>query len=101
MTRAGEETMKRDMKLCGQILTVVEKQPTISLTAVGIEGRNTDEIDFHVMLLKEAGFVDAEQVGSSAGEPMWQVRRLTWAGCEFLERERATERRNTAGGTRA
>jgi hypothetical protein len=93
--------MKRDMKLCGQILTEVEKQPTMGLTPVGIDGRNVDEIDFHVMLLKEAGFVDAEQVGSPAGEPLWHVRRLTWAGCEFLERERAAERRNTAGGNRS
>jgi hypothetical protein len=93
--------MKRDLKLCGQILAEVEKQPTLSLTPVGIEGRQVDEIDFHVMLLKEAGFVDAEQVRASAGEPNWHVRRLTWAGCEFLERERTLERRNTAGGNRA
>lgn len=93
--------MKRDMKLCGQILTEVEKQPTMSLAPVGIEGRNAEEIDYHVMLLKEAGFVDAEHVGSPAGQSLWHVRRLTWAGCEFLERERTLERRNTAGGNRS
>jgi hypothetical protein len=93
--------MKRDMKLCGQILVEVEKQSTMDLAPVGIEGRKVDEIDFHVMLLKEAGFVDAEQVRASAGEPNWHVRRLTWAGCEFLERERTLERRNSAGGNRS
>jgi hypothetical protein len=92
--------MKRDLKLCGQILAEVEKQPTMNLAPVGIEGRNHEEIDFHVMLLKEAGFVDAEQVRAGAGESNWHVRRLTWTGCEFLERERTLERRNTAGGTR-
>ncbi len=92
--------MKREMKLCVDILSEVEKQPSLSLAPVAIEGRNADEIDFHVMLLQEAGFVDAERVGSPAGQPMWHVRRLTWSGCEFLERERATQRRNTAGGNR-
>lgn len=92
--------MKREMKLCVEILSEVEKLPSLSLAPVGIEGRSADEIDFHVMLLREAGFVDAEQVGSSVGESMWHVRRLTWTGCEFLERERATQRRNTAGGNR-
>jgi hypothetical protein len=83
------------MKLCGEILAEVEKQPTLGLTPVDIKGRNPDEIDFHIMLLQEAGYVDAEQVGT-----LWQVRRLTWAGCEYLEKERAMQRRNTAGGTR-
>ena len=92
--------MKRDMKLCGQILAEVEKLPTMELAPVGVEGRNAEEIDFHVMLLKEAGFVDAEQVGRPAGEALWHVRRLTWEGCEYLERERAIQRRNTAGGNR-
>jgi Hypothetical protein (DUF2513) len=87
--------MRRDMKLCGRILAEVEKQPTSGLTPVRIEGSKSEEVDFHVMLLNEAGLVDAEQVRES-----WHVRRLTWAGYEFLERERAIERRNTAGGTR-
>lgn len=92
--------MRRDMKLCEKIMTQVERQPSLDLAPVGVEGHEVEEIDYHLMLLREAGFVDAEQVHGSKGQSQWHARRLTWAGCEWLERERATQRRNMAGSTR-
>ncbi len=92
--------MKRDMKLCTQILAAVEKQPSLELTPVGVEGRHPEEVDYHLMLLNEAGLVDAEQVSRKGGQLLWHARRLTWAGYDFLEKERAAERRNNAGGGR-
>ena len=65
--------MKRDMKLCGQILAEVEKLPTMELAPVGVEGRNAEEIDFHVMLLKEAGFVDAELSALWPQDAQWRI----------------------------
>ena len=91
--------MRRDMKLCTQILAAVESQPSLKPTPVGVEGRNAEEVDYHLMLLNEAGLVEAEQVAHPKGGPaVWHARRLTWAGYDFLESQRDAERRNSAGG---
>lgn len=93
--------MKRDLELCLEILAAVERQPTSNLTTIGIEGREFEEVAYHLMLLKEAGFVEAELVGgANAHEALWQTRRLTWAGHDYLERERTIRRNSTAGGRR-
>lgn len=90
--------MKRDMKLCTQILAAIEKHPTLELAPVGVEGRETHEVDYHLMLLNEAGLVEAEQVQqANNGQSLWLARRLTWAGYDFLENQRAIERRSGGG----
>jgi uncharacterized protein DUF2513 len=92
--------VKRDMKLCAQILAAVENHPTLELTPIGVEGRETHEVDYHLMLLNEAGLVEAERVErANGGQSAWLARRLTWAGYDFLENQRAIERRS-GGGTR-
>lgn len=93
--------MKRDMKLCTQILAAVEKQPSLEPTPVGVEGRETQEVNYHLMLLNEAGLIEADQVEhANNGQSLWLARRLTWAGYDFLENQRAIERR-TGGGLRS
>ncbi len=87
------------MKLCTQILAAIEKHPSLELAPVGVEGREPHEVDYHLMLLNEAGLVEAERVAHPRGGPLWQARRLTWAGYDFLENQRAIERR-TGGGLR-
>jgi DNA-binding transcriptional ArsR family regulator len=88
------------MKLCTQILAVVEKQPSLEPTPVGVEGREPQEVNYHLMLLNEAGLIEAEMVEhANNGQSRWLARRLTWAGYDFLENQRAIERR-TGGGLR-
>lgn len=86
------------MKLCAQILAAIEKHPSLELAPVGVEGREPDEVDYHLMLLNEAGLVEAEKVQqANNGQSLWLARRLTWAGYDFLENQRALERRNGGG----
>lgn len=85
------------MKLCAQILAAIEKQPSLELAPVGVEGREPNEVDYHLMLLNEAGLVEAEQVDHPHGGQLWHARRLTWAGYDFLENQRALERRSGGG----
>ena len=73
--------MKRDMDLIREILLQVEARENPNswkVEKVEIEGRDNQEIDGHVHLLLEAGFVGA----TSAGGP---VNRLTWEGHELLD----------------
>jgi hypothetical protein len=51
-------------------------------TEFNIPGYNADQIDYHLALIKEAGFID-----SGGARPMIGIgfRRLTWAGHDFLD----------------
>ena len=52
--------MKRDMDLIREILFELEKQGgSGSWMKVAIEGRSEDEINYHLLLLKDAGFLEA------------------------------------------
>jgi len=85
------------MKLCTQILTAIEKHSSLELAPIGVEGREPLEVDYHLMLLNEAGLVEAEPVNHAEGGQLWHARRLTWAGYDFLENQRAIERRSGGG----
>ena len=50
---------------------------------VTVEGHSGEEISYHVMLLKEAGLIEAIDVGSHDGV-CWRPKHLTYAGNEFL-----------------
>jgi hypothetical protein len=85
------------MKLCTQILSAIEKHPSLELAAIDVEGREPHEVDYHLMLLNEAGLVEAERIDHPLGGQLWHARRLTWAGYDFLENQRAIERRSGGG----
>jgi len=74
--------MKRDMDLARQILIQVEDSPAPFFPVrLNIEGKSQEEIVYHVVLLEEAGWIEATDVGDD-----WRLpTRLTWQGCEFLE----------------
>src|SRR4051794_38328755 len=85
--------MKRDMDLARAILLELERRPEWTGGGRGVklelEGHTPGEISYHVMLLKEAGLVDA--IGDKAIAPTedrWKPTRLTWAGHEFLDAAR-------------
>jgi hypothetical protein len=50
---------------------------------VSVEGRSGEEISYHIMLLHEAGLIEAIDLGSNDGV-CWRPKHLTYAGNEFL-----------------
>ncbi len=78
--------MKRDLDLVRKILITIEGKPTLDPVSVEIEGHEFEEIAFHLLLLKEAGFIDAIISQDETDEIINVfVSRLTWSGCEFLD----------------
>lgn len=74
--------MKRDMDLIRKILLELEKKESItSWTTITIDGYRDDQVNYHIGLLDEAGFIEAERYLDG----QYMVRNLTWEGHEFLE----------------
>jgi hypothetical protein len=100
--QAGEEKtqMKRDMDLVRQILLEVEEQPfTGKWLNLEIDGGFTrQEITYHVMILYEAGLLEAVNLTTHGGKN-WRPTRLTWEGHEFLEAARDNSRWQKAKST--
>lgn len=80
--------MKRDMELVRLILIELEQQSSYqSSSNLNFIDHSEEEVNYHVMLLHEAGLIIAEDV-SSFGDLYWIPQRLTWQGHEFLEASR-------------
>lgn len=78
--------MKRDLDLVRKILIAVEEKPDLEPSEISIEGYDFEVVAFHLLILKEAGLVDAEISDDAAGEIAGAFAiRLTWAGFEFLD----------------
>lgn len=77
--------MKRDMDLCRQILLAVEDSPPgESVSGFPFIGEHSYKaVSEHVVLLEEAGFLDAKIVHTFQGTTFY-IRRLTWDGHDFL-----------------
>ena len=83
--------MKRDMDLVRDILFEVEKQDgSGSWMKVVLEGRSEDEINYHLLLLKDAGYLDAAVLQDGV-RAIVQPLRLTWTGHEFLNAARSSK----------
>jgi hypothetical protein len=75
--------MKRDMDLIRKILAMIEDSEDahgFQPGTITVEGYSPPLVNFHVLLLCDAGLVD----GNPDIHPP-RVRRLTWEGCEFLD----------------
>ena len=84
--------MKRDMDLCRQILLRVEdSSPNEVLTRLGLSGDHPNSVSEHVVLLEQAGFLDAT-INRTFGGAIYAIRGLTWEGHEFLDAARDDER---------
>ena len=84
--------MKRDMDLVRKILLELEDTPyELGAFDLELEGYSPDQISYHVMLLNEAGLIEANDL-STLGGPKWTPKRLTWAGHEFIEASRDESR---------
>ncbi len=84
--------MKRDMDLARDILLAVEKfdDDRLPPIQVDIPDRSREEVAYHVMLLADAGLIEAMDLSSNSRLD-WRARHLTWQGHEFL----STARDNT------
>jgi hypothetical protein len=51
------------------------------------EGTSPEKLSYHVMLLDEAGLIEAIDMSDSEGS-LWEPVRLTWEGHEFLDAAR-------------
>lgn len=92
--------MKRDMDLIRSLLLEVEGGKRVFhvisheiAEMIGVdaaqatEPEEADKLDYHLGLLKDAKFVEFHRGGGGA----WQVKRITWAGHEFLDTVRDGE----------
>jgi hypothetical protein len=51
-----------------------------------IEGRTNEEIAYHVLLMDEAGFIEAQELCTMGPDGFdWKPKRLTYRGHQFLE----------------
>lgn len=81
--------MKRDMDLVREVLLKVEELPFDGgFHDIAVDGRTQGEINYHVMLLDEAGFIEATDL-STLGGICWKPKRLTYDGHEFLDAARS------------
>lgn len=88
VSKGSKTEMRRDMELVRTILLEVEKAPFDGgWVELKVEGRDRNEVAYHVMLLHQAGLIEAMDL-STMGAVNWAPRWLTWAGHEFLEAAR-------------
>lgn len=91
--------MKRNMDLVRQILLEIEEQPfTSKWLDLEIDGFTREEITYHVMILYEAGLLEAVNLTTHGGID-WRPTRMTWEGHEFLEAARDDSRWQRAKST--
>ena len=80
--------MKRDMELARLILMRIEAQENYQdNVSCEFEGYTDEQVYYHIMLLHEAGLVNAIDL-SGMQDIQWIPQRLTWQGHEFLESAR-------------
>ncbi|CAG9245673.1 hypothetical protein WK39_19155 [Burkholderia cepacia] len=84
--------MKRDMDLIRELLLKLEALPMrpgdivlldTNDTEMQVDGYSTDQIDYHLALIREAQLIEAPGRGSMDGRITF--RRLSWAGHDFLD----------------
>lgn len=80
--------MRRDMDLIRQVLLATEASGSDPRGWVKLEIAGIDKatLSYHVQLLDEAGFIvaqDLQTIGPNGY--LFQPKRLTWAGHEFLD----------------
>jgi hypothetical protein len=78
--------LKRDLDLAREILAEIEEHSydPNHFFEVEIAGYSSEEVAYHVMLLAEAGYIEASSLALS-DTTIWKAQRLTWEGHEFLE----------------
>jgi hypothetical protein len=79
------------MDLVREILLECEEQDRADgMIDIKIKGRSENEVNYHLMLLRDAGFIEASVLDTQIG-PLVQPLRLTWSGHEFLSAARSSK----------
>jgi len=90
-------SMKRDMDLIRKMLLAIEADEQGLAPKIEIDGYTQEEINYHAILLGEAGLAVVIEAGGMGGtSPEAQIDRLTWAGHEFLDSSRENKTWNQA-----
>lgn len=77
--------MKRDMDLIRRIALEVE-ETGFGHVLTGVDGVAKETFGIHAIWMHEAGLITARIQEFQSGEPpRVEIRRLTWAGCEFAD----------------
>ena len=81
--------MKRDMDLVRLILLEIEQSSEDPRSQIRLQcsGYDSAEVSYHVMILHEAGLIEAYHLSTMANS-IWYPKRLTWSGHEFLDAAR-------------
>ncbi len=79
--------MERNWETIREILIAAESlEPDKTLTLSDFPLDRAHEISYHIVILEEAGFIDARISKTLARGPTnFDVHRLTWPGHEFLD----------------
>lgn len=79
--------MKRDMDIVREVLLAIEREqtrPDVCLERIELVGRSDDEVTYNVVLLEQAGLIDAN-ISRYEGGVDYFVRGITWSGHELLD----------------
>jgi len=80
------------MDLVRDILLNLEDAPfRSSWVELNLHKYASEEVSYHIMLLAQAGLIEAINLSSSGGMS-WKAKWLTWEGHEFLEASRDQSR---------
>lgn len=84
--------MKRDIDLVRKLLLYLEEKPDDKVVKdLELEGYSKDEVQYHFILMDQAGLLRCErEVSSSTSDRVIRVYpfSLTWQGHEFIEAAR-------------
>jgi len=57
-----------------------------------IEGYTSKEVNYHLLILADAGLLSVDHARGGRGDYLWKSIRLTWEGHEFLDAARDNKR---------
>lgn len=81
--------MKRNLDLIRDILLIIEEYstPSVPLSPSSFKCLNTtpETVFFHLQLLDDAGYIDAQIIEGCMGHYACQIFRLTNDGCDYLD----------------
>jgi len=89
--------MKRDMDLIRELMLKLESFPmepgdNVHITPdnpdVQVDGHGVDQIDYHLSLIEQAGFIERSRSGPAIGI---MFRGVSWAGQDFLDSVRSAD----------
>lgn len=96
--------MQRNMDLIFKMMSDIEGCTGVGGIVLSYEGTSTEEVNYNLELLEEAGLIKAD-IHHSFDGPVIFIDRLTWDGHEFLDhyknekvRKKADELAEKKGG---